>query len=102
MAGAPDGVDPPPSQESTMTATTTTTTTRTTDLRVRRMVELPTPSSVLAEMPLPDDAAALVSRSRAEVQDILAGRDDRLLVVVGPCSTTRGAWPPSPRTCRTS
>jgi 3-deoxy-7-phosphoheptulonate synthase len=69
-----------------MTATTTTTTTRTTDLRVRRMVELPTPSSVLAEMPLPDDAAALVSRSRAEVQDILAGRDDRLLVVVGPCS----------------
>ncbi|MGO1560502.1 2-keto-3-deoxy-D-arabino-heptulosonate-7-phosphate synthase I alpha [Actinomycetales bacterium JB111] len=65
---------------------TATTTTRTTDLRVRRMVELPTPSSVLDEMPLPDDAAALVSRSRAEVQDILAGRDDRLLVVVGPCS----------------
>ena len=65
---------------------TAPTTARTTDLRVRRMVEMPAPSSVLADMPLPDRSADLVARSRAEVQDILAGRDDRLLVVVGPCS----------------
>ncbi|QDO88744.1 3-deoxy-7-phosphoheptulonate synthase [Ornithinimicrobium ciconiae] len=60
--------------------------TRTTDLRVRRMEPLPTPTQMLTELPLPDDLAALVSRSRAEVQEILHGTDDRLLVVVGPCS----------------
>ncbi|MGC5615069.1 3-deoxy-7-phosphoheptulonate synthase [Georgenia sp. Z1491] len=65
---------------------TVTPTERTVDLRVRRMAPLPTPSEILAELPLPGDAAALVSGSRSEVQDILYGRDDRLLVVVGPCS----------------
>jgi 3-deoxy-7-phosphoheptulonate synthase len=59
---------------------------RTSDLRVLRMEPLPTPSEVLAEQPLPDAAADLVARSRAHTQDILAGRDDRLLAVVGPCS----------------
>jgi|SRR5690625_545767 len=65
---------------------TTMTTERTGDLRVRRMEPVPAPSTVLAEQPLPDAAAELVSRSRGEVRDILAGDDDRLLVVVGPCS----------------
>ncbi len=30
--------------------------------------------------------AALVSGARAEISDIVSGKDDRLLVVVGPCS----------------
>lgn len=67
--------------------TTTTTATRsTTDLRVLRMEPLPTPREVRADLPLPETSAELVDRSRREVQDVLAGRDDRLLVVVGPCS----------------
>ncbi|GAB3820740.1 3-deoxy-7-phosphoheptulonate synthase [Tessaracoccus terricola] len=59
---------------------------RTQDLRVLRMDPLPTPTELIDDLPLPDKSAALVSRSRAEVADVLAGRDDRLLVVVGPCS----------------
>lgn len=67
-------------------STTTRPTSRTNDLRVRRMEPLPTPNQILDEQPLPDDLAELVARSRAEVQDVLRGADDRLLVVVGPCS----------------
>ena len=67
--------------------TTTTTAARgTTDLRVLRMEPLPTPHEVRAELPLPERSAELVDRSRREVQEVLRGEDDRLLVVVGPCS----------------
>lgn len=65
---------------------TITSTDRTGDLRVRRMQALPTPYEVLQRLPLPDRAAELVARSRAEVHDVLTGADDRLLVVAGPCS----------------
>ena len=68
-----------------MTATTATEQ-RTDDLRVLRMDPLPTPTEARTSLPLPDRAADLVSRSRAQAADVLAGRDDRLLVVVGPCS----------------
>ncbi|WP_109471333.1 3-deoxy-7-phosphoheptulonate synthase [Ornithinimicrobium cavernae] len=60
--------------------------TSTNDLRVRRMEPLPTPTQVLQEQPLPDHLASLVDRSRREIQEVLRGEDDRLLVVVGPCS----------------
>lgn len=56
------------------------------DLRVRRMEPLPTPTEVLREQPLTDDLAHLVDSSRAQIQAVLHGTDDRLLVVVGPCS----------------
>lgn len=59
---------------------------RTQDLRVVRMDPLPTPTELIDDLPLPERSAELVARSRAEVADVLAGRDDRLLVVVGPCS----------------
>lgn len=68
-----------------MTATTATEQ-RTDDLRVLRMDPLPTPSQVRASLPLPARSAELVARARREAADVLAGRDDRLLVVVGPCS----------------
>lgn len=67
--------------------TTTPTRTRTTtDLRVLRMEPLPTPEQVRAGLALPEASAELVDRSRREVQEVLGGQDDRLLVVVGPCS----------------
>nr|WP_280923957.1 3-deoxy-7-phosphoheptulonate synthase [Ornithinimicrobium cryptoxanthini] len=58
----------------------------TNDLRVRRMEPLPTPAEILAEQPLSDGLADLVARSRQDVQDVLRGVDDRLVVIVGPCS----------------
>lgn len=68
-------------------STASSTTARSTaDLRVLRMEPLPTPREVRVELPLPDASAELVDRSRREVQEVLRGEDDRLLVVVGPCS----------------
>jgi 3-deoxy-7-phosphoheptulonate synthase len=40
----------------------------------------------MEELPLPPEGAVLVNRTRTEVVDILDRRDDRLVVVVGPCS----------------
>ena len=55
----------------------------------RRVVEiepLPTPAQVLADMPLSELAQRVVVESRDAIRDVLHGRDDRLLVIVGPCS----------------
>jgi 3-deoxy-7-phosphoheptulonate synthase len=40
----------------------------------------------MEEIPLDEDQARQVATARAEVGDVLEGRDDRLVVVVGPCS----------------
>ncbi len=58
----------------------------TSDRRIRSFGTLPSPHDVLTEFPLGARRAEQVARDRDEIADILAGRDDRLLVVVGPCS----------------
>ncbi|OBK75729.1 3-deoxy-7-phosphoheptulonate synthase [Mycobacterium sp. 1164985.4] len=58
----------------------------TSDRRVRGFSEIPSPHSVLSEFPLGARRAERVVRDREEIAEILAGRDERLLVVVGPCS----------------
>ena len=58
----------------------------TSDTRIRSFSEIPSPHEVLTEFPLGARRAERVGRDRDEIADILAGRDDRLLVVVGPCS----------------
>jgi 3-deoxy-7-phosphoheptulonate synthase len=56
------------------------------DQRIERLVELASPRALIEELPLSDDHAEVLLRGRADVEAILQGRDDRLLVVVGPCS----------------
>ncbi|OBB58083.1 3-deoxy-7-phosphoheptulonate synthase [Mycobacterium sp. 852013-51886_SCH5428379] len=58
----------------------------TSDRRIRGFSEVPSPHAVLTEFPLGARRAELVADHRNRIADILAGRDDRLLVVVGPCS----------------
>jgi len=59
---------------------------QTDDLRIGELKPLLPPAILMEELPLDDTGSALVARSREQVADLLAGRDDRLLVVVGPCS----------------
>lgn len=59
---------------------------QTDDLRIRGMTELATPEELVHERPCTDRAAATVNGSRKAVQRILHGGDDRLVVVIGPCS----------------
>ena len=56
------------------------------DQRIGRVVELVTPAEILDDLPLSPDQEEAVLARRAAVADILDRRDDRLLVIVGPCS----------------
>jgi len=59
---------------------------KTDDLRISAIKEVVAPKTVIAEHPLSDAAAQTISSTRQAVHDILSGKDDRLLVVIGPCS----------------
>ncbi len=59
---------------------------RTRDLHIESIRPLLPPAILLDELPLTEQASMTVSRGREEVTRILGGQDDRLLVVVGPCS----------------
>jgi 3-deoxy-7-phosphoheptulonate synthase len=56
------------------------------DLRVESFKPLVPPAILLEEVPLTTEATATVRRGRDEICAILDGDDDRLIVVVGPCS----------------
>lgn len=61
-------------------------TTKTDDLRIEGIHPLISPAVLAYQLPLSETAAALVASTRREAAEILKGNDDRLLVVVGPCS----------------
>ena len=61
-------------------------TTRIDDTRIRAVRPLLTPALLEERLPAPDAAQQLVEASRAAISRVLHGRDDRLVVVVGPCS----------------
>ena len=59
---------------------------RTDDIRIREIKELVPPSHVLREFPISEKAARTTYEARQAIHRILHGADDRLLVVMGPCS----------------
>jgi 3-deoxy-7-phosphoheptulonate synthase len=56
------------------------------ELRIERVVELVPPVDLLGDLPLGEEREAAVVRGREQVGEIIDRGDDRLLVVVGPCS----------------
>jgi 3-deoxy-7-phosphoheptulonate synthase len=56
------------------------------DQRIERIVPLMSPALLHHELPLTADLHDTVVESRRQVEEVLTGRDPRLLVVVGPCS----------------
>ena len=61
-------------------------TTRIDDVRIGAVRPLITPALLQERVPVEADTLALVEGSRAAIAAVLHGRDDRLVVVVGPCS----------------
>src|SRR5262247_1694662 len=59
---------------------------RTRDLRIESFRPLIPPAILLEELPLSEAGSATVTRGRQEISRILNGQDDRLVVIVGPCS----------------
>jgi len=63
-----------------------TTPSTTDDLRICNVRELMSPHTLHAMYPITDAAAQTVASTRQQIHRLLHGEDDRLLVVVGPCS----------------
>ena len=59
---------------------------QTDDLRIREIKELLPPVALLEKFPLTDNASATVFQARQAIHNILSGADDRILVIIGPCS----------------
>lgn len=56
------------------------------DVRINEVKELLPPIAILERFPASENAAATVFNARQSIHNILAREDDRLLVVIGPCS----------------
>jgi 3-deoxy-7-phosphoheptulonate synthase len=56
------------------------------DLRILALHELSAPADVIGEIPRSSRAASTVAGARTAIHRILTGADDRLVVVIGPCS----------------
>ncbi|KGM26874.1 3-deoxy-7-phosphoheptulonate synthase [Photorhabdus luminescens] len=56
------------------------------DIRIKEIKELLPPVALLEKFPATEKAAFTVRKARKTIHQILTGEDDRLLVVIGPCS----------------
>ncbi len=56
------------------------------DLRVEDYLPLMTPASLTKELPITETVTRTVITTRASIQNILSGKDRRMMVIVGPCS----------------
>ncbi|EGA66641.1 3-deoxy-7-phosphoheptulonate synthase AroG [Vibrio brasiliensis] len=59
---------------------------QTDDVRINKVKELLPPVAVLEKFPATESASSTTFRSREAISNILKGDDDRLLVIIGPCS----------------
>lgn len=60
--------------------------TTTDNLRILALTPLVTPDEIISKLPASESIKKLVSQTRDEIADILSGDDQRMVVVVGPCS----------------
>ena len=79
-------IDNPTHDREVGVADETQDTTRIDDVRIGAVRPLISPALLQDELPVPPDVQTLVERTRLEIGEILQGRNDRLLAVVGPCS----------------
>ena len=56
-----------------------------------KQIEIPSAEEILSEIPLSGELAAIKAERDALANDVIAGRSDKLLVIVGPCSAHEAA-----------
>ena len=59
---------------------------QTNNLCIHSMSPLLTPASLLDEIKITEEAAEIITDARKQIEQIITKKDDRLLIVVGPCS----------------
>ena len=79
-------IDDPRSDREAGSRDATLDTTRIDDVRIAAVRALVAPAVLLEELPVTAEVEAVVEGSRQQIGAVLAGRDDRLIAVVGPCS----------------
>lgn len=58
-------------------------------MNLTKIKKIPTSEEIIQQFPLSETGLEQIAKDRQEIKDILAGRDDRMIFVIGPCS----AWP---------
>ena len=58
----------------------------TSNVRVTDLQPLPSPQSFIDSQPITPELAKIVTDARSAIEDIEQGRDDRMVMLVGPCS----------------
>jgi 3-deoxy-7-phosphoheptulonate synthase len=56
------------------------------DVRIKELKELISPEQLIEQLPVSEPAGSVVNEARNTIHNILHGKDDRLLAIVGPCS----------------
>ncbi|WP_413110233.1 3-deoxy-7-phosphoheptulonate synthase [Thaumasiovibrio sp. DFM-14] len=59
---------------------------KTDELRTQAIKQLPSPATLIQQLPLDDETAQFIQQRRQAIEAIISGEDSRLLVIVGPCS----------------
>ena len=79
-------IDNPSHDQEVGVADATQDTTRIDDVRIGAVRPLISPALLQDELPVPTAVQSLVEHNRAAIGNVLKGRDDRLVAIVGPCS----------------
>ncbi|NLH63162.1 MAG: 3-deoxy-7-phosphoheptulonate synthase [Erysipelotrichaceae bacterium] len=58
-------------------------------MQMKHVQELPTPEELKKEFPVTEEIVAVKEKRDQEIQDIFTGKDDRFLLIIGPCSADR-------------
>ena len=56
------------------------------DLRIAELRPLTSPAILMEELPISEAVSNLITKTRTVASNVIRGEDDRLLVIVGPCS----------------
>ena len=59
------------------------------NMDMKKIQELPTPEDLKKEFPLPYKVQKIKKQRDQEIEDIFTGKDDRLILIIGPCSADR-------------
>ena len=58
-------------------------------MNLNMLRELPNPDAIKALLPTTPQLDAIKARRDQEIRDILSGKDDKFLLIIGPCSADR-------------
>ena len=56
-----------------------------------KQIRIPDPEQILAEMPLPENLKKIKAERDKLVSDVISGKSDKLIMIVGPCSAHEAA-----------